>query len=413
MKIAFIVLRNNFYRFLAPIVDEALSRGHEVVCWHDYSQPRGGLKGYEFPDIDCSPRFFNGIPEFVKYSGEVGLRELVKDKSLDAVYSLFGPNYSFPEGVPNRLPKWIAVQNAIDFFLNQTPTDLVRCDKLALYSPIWCDVASQVYDKIRNIGDEFTREEKVISDKIEFVGWPELDQCKNVNTDELRQRWAIPEKQPVVVLIPFSNPSTFSPRLRKIYYQPNRWRQVGGMFAGGGLAHWKDILNDWNDGRVVDEIGRFCKKNGAFLIAKARKKTPVPDHVVKNADLILYDEEVYPATIIEVMMLAQICFHYYSLAASEAVVCGAKSFAIQTHQQWTQFSAMEQYDRSLMEFCGLDIFDCQGVSETVNLNAILHSLADWKLSDCVVNEEQRKKFIEKYFGLHDLESSGRCLALAE
>ena len=60
MKLGVVIERTNYYRLLAPVVDAALARGWEVVCFHDYAQPRTGTKGYEFPAVEVAPRFRNG-----------------------------------------------------------------------------------------------------------------------------------------------------------------------------------------------------------------------------------------------------------------------------------------------------------------------------------------------------------------
>lgn len=69
MKGAFIIERSSYYRVLAPIIDEALRRGWHVECWHDYSQPRSGTKGYQFPAVESAPTFLNGRPVFKPYVG--------------------------------------------------------------------------------------------------------------------------------------------------------------------------------------------------------------------------------------------------------------------------------------------------------------------------------------------------------
>ena len=49
LKIKKFLKKNNFYKFLASLIEEGLKRGHTIECWHDYIQPREGMKYYLFP----------------------------------------------------------------------------------------------------------------------------------------------------------------------------------------------------------------------------------------------------------------------------------------------------------------------------------------------------------------------------
>ena len=109
MKLGVVIERTNYYRLLAPVVDSALARGWEVVCLHDYSQPRTGMKGYEFPAIEAAPLFGNGVPRLVTYEGAAKLADAIDAAKVDAVVALTPPASS-TEGKRACQAKWIALQ---------------------------------------------------------------------------------------------------------------------------------------------------------------------------------------------------------------------------------------------------------------------------------------------------------------
>ena len=72
MNLVFLIERQNFYKYFSSIIEEGLKRGHTVECWHDYTQPRLGMKDYLFPRIENSPFYNSGKNNlmFVKLKNE-------------------------------------------------------------------------------------------------------------------------------------------------------------------------------------------------------------------------------------------------------------------------------------------------------------------------------------------------------
>src|SRR5205809_1900919 len=86
MRVAFLIERRNYYRQFGPIVDRALERGWQTQCWHDWSHPRTGLKGSEFPA--SPPTFRHGRPRVRTYQGAAALPGLVAEALPDVVIPL-------------------------------------------------------------------------------------------------------------------------------------------------------------------------------------------------------------------------------------------------------------------------------------------------------------------------------------
>src|SRR5437879_4046292 len=85
VRLAFLITRSPEYRVYAPVIEAALARRWDVECWHDYSQPRTGLKGYQFPSIDSVPAFQHGQPTVRPYQGRPELRTWLTERRADAV----------------------------------------------------------------------------------------------------------------------------------------------------------------------------------------------------------------------------------------------------------------------------------------------------------------------------------------
>ena len=53
MKLLFPIYRFNWYRTVAPVIDEALRRGHEVLCLHNEAEQFASNR----PDESLLPKF--------------------------------------------------------------------------------------------------------------------------------------------------------------------------------------------------------------------------------------------------------------------------------------------------------------------------------------------------------------------
>src|ERR1700758_3722556 len=107
MKVAFLILRKNYYRLLGPVVEETLLRGHEVDCWHDWSGSRRGGKGSEFPDT--APPLRSGRARVLGFQGPEDLAERWRVEPPDAVVSIDPPA---PGARADTKARWMWLQYA-------------------------------------------------------------------------------------------------------------------------------------------------------------------------------------------------------------------------------------------------------------------------------------------------------------
>src|SRR6266849_3720727 len=108
MRVGFVIERKAYYRLFGPIVERALSRGHDVECWHDWGQPRTGPKASEFPD--SVPRFRHGQPRLRTYRGSADLAVRVSADAPDVMVALARPA---EVGAASRT-RWFGLQYTLD-----------------------------------------------------------------------------------------------------------------------------------------------------------------------------------------------------------------------------------------------------------------------------------------------------------
>jgi len=322
MKLAIVVTRSPQYRQFAPIVEAALQRGCVVECWHDASQPRTGMKGYQFPSHDAAPAFRHGHAAIRDYHGAADLKTRVAGGEADAIVSIDSPEVATGAPLPPAHPLWIRLQSLFYPFMHGGPEQLSTSDRLALYSPWWLQWAAGWWQYKGLIADPaaFVRDAMTHAT---FVGLPELDVVASIDPDEVRHRWGIGPRQPVVVLLPFPQGvgwASFWPK--RIFAEPSPLKQLAYVVARRRFDYLPYIWNGWSDRNVLRTLRAFCDRAGAFLLIKSRLKTPVPPYAAALANKVVYDEGYYPGTDLEALRVASLCVSYYSNAVFESVALG-------------------------------------------------------------------------------------------
>ncbi len=398
MRIAFLILRKNYYRLLAPAVDAALARGWDVQCWHDWSHPRRGGKSYEFPD--APPAFRAGAPEIRTFQGYGDLARRWSADSPDVVICLDPPDAGVKAAARSR---WVWLQYSTDIVCFPTPQGILDADAVGAYSPYWVDKLQERYAG-GGLAAGALR-------KVTPVGVPELDATRLIDADKVRARLGLPPGQPVVLYLPFplrSNPQTFW--LRHAYTPSSRASQALRVLLAGRREHQPHVASGANDKRLVEAVRAFCDRSGAALVMKAREKDPVPAYARRLADRVIYDPSVYPATILELLRISAFCIHFYSTAAFEAAYCGVPSLCL----------APEASDMGLPDLLHDfvhngkpgGIYNWPDVAYWRPLAEAFDGLARWRVEDFPLAVESRRDYVERFLGFDDGQSSARLLDAA-
>jgi len=175
MRVAFPIHRKNYYRPLGPVIEEALRRGHQVDCWHDWSQSRRGPKGSEFPD--AVPIALSRGSKVRTFRGTADLIRQIEIDEPDVVLSLDPP----PHAAGQRIaPKWLWLQYAADILVYSTREGVLAADSVATYSPYW---ATKLTERFAGPGTTREFERRTVA-----VGMPELDILSQIDPDEVRRR---------------------------------------------------------------------------------------------------------------------------------------------------------------------------------------------------------------------------------
>ena len=408
MKISFLIERKNYYRLFVSIIDEALRQGWEVECWHDYNQPRTGIKGYEFPEVEAAPTFVHGKPQFKIYHGTAELKKWLLQNTVDVVVSLFTPLYYFGTTLTGT-PKWISLQHSVDTFVNNSPAGILSSDLVGLYSEYWLTWAI-IYFRGMGLIQSGDQIETQIAAKIVSVGFPELDQCRLIDPDEVRWQWGIPKDQPVVVFLPSSSifPGLFWPQWR---YLP--LSQLSRLWWAVRQRRFKSIeydLRGWNEINIIRAVKTFCKRNGAYLLVKSRLKEPIPNYIEALADKCLYDESYYPHTILRALSIASLCINFYSTTVTEAAYLAVPNLCIAySPRYWCNFNCEKAILKLLLNAKEGGLFQYRGVSTTMSIPEIIKTLHHKSLGDFKIGPRARKVYIEKFLGCDDRQSSKRVL----
>jgi hypothetical protein len=393
VKIAFLVQRINFYRLYGPIVDEALRQGWDVECWHDYGQAREGQKGYNFPAVESAPRFVCGAPRLRTYQGLPELRVL--QHSTDAVVSLSPRPFEATTETSRSPVTWFMLQHALSNFTGYGPAGFVNSDHVGLYSEHWTELALEFFREKHLVrpGDGTEQE---IEKKARAVGFPEMEAVSLVDPREVRRRLGIPADKPVVVMLPYSygfGPSSF--RVAHRGQQWSRWGETRSL-----------VRQLWSDLNVIKAVRAFASRNGAHLIVKSRLKRRPLFYTRAVADTHLYDESVYPATILELLRIASACVGFYSTTVHEAAYLGVPYVCLRPSDRDVRGPRPVQHvfmDRSKSSW------DFPGVSTVLEVPEAVASLPRRSLDDFNVDAQARAAYVEKFLGYDDGRSSKRVL----
>jgi len=395
MRIAVLIRRKNYYRLLGPVVEEAVARGHAVDCWHDWSGPRRGAKGSEFPD--AAPRFAQGVPQVVDHAGVTDLAERWRRDPPDAVVSIDPPDAEVRAAI--KAP-WLWLQYAADILFQQTPAGVVDADAVALYSDYWRERIEARFPEA-GLAAELER-------KASAVGAPELDAVRTIDPAEVRRRFGLPADRPIVLYLPFPLRSNLAtPWLENVHTPRTRSAQVLRMLLARRWEHWPEVRLGRNDARLVEAVRRFCDRNRALLVMKARRKDPVPRYARRRADLVLYDLAHHPPTILELLSVTSLCIHFYSTTVLEAAACGVPSLCLAPREEdlgpasWG-FGFVHNGEPG-------GIYHAPGIAYWRPLAEAFDGLPEWRLADFPVEAAARRRYVDRFLGFDDGRSAGRLL----
>jgi hypothetical protein len=168
-----------------------------------------------------------------------------------------------------------------------------------------------------------------------------------------------------------------------------------------------------NDVDVARALRTFCDRNGAFLLVKSRRKTPIPDYLRAVADKCIYDEGFYPPTIVEALSIASFCVSYYSLGILETTVLGVPHLCIafrpEDYLDPRATPAETTYFDTFFTRNPGGLFEFENVTRTMSPAEAIAALPGRTLDDFKIDPVIGREYLQKFFGDTDGRSAARAV----
>ncbi len=345
-KALFLIDRQLYYKYLAPVIDELLGRGIAVVCLHDYGDSpnrQSGIKADQFPLLSSCPQFANGSPTVRSRVKLAQIEETIREEDVDLVVSLHGPNhYEISPPMRERMV-WVQVQHGHDCFRDEA--GVAEADIFACYSSVWPlhFMSSATANTC-------------------YVGCPAMDAVE-YSRARIVEKYALPNGREIITY--FANDE---PRLTWVpHFLDRMWyRFVFNDDAWGRNLSWLYLFLSHafvTELGLVRELRAYADARNALLVIKSRAKRKLSMRIAALADFVLYDETYYPAT------------NYELMSISSLVVCIAST--AQLEAAYFDTSAVSVYPSRLAKFFCMDLDKCFPLdlpANTQTLESFIHDL---------------------------------------
>lgn len=405
-SIAFVIVRTNWYRVFSSSIDAALKRGWRVECWHAIgtSMPSRPM---DFPSIATAPFPVSKVL-FREYRSFEELSHLMSMKTVDVVINSVTPVGADADNWPKKFsrPLYICLDgNPMDSMYQPRDMEEIRqVDLFAMSTPYWVESSLRTLKEIQYV-TLTSEDESELRKKCKPVGWPSADQRRLFDPIEVRRRWGIPERQPVVVYLNWVE--YHSGPLGPIMYSAASIRDK----VAALLRHYKEwclavkALREPGIGSIMKAIRAFCDRNNAFLIVKHRHRDKVWPSEIKVADKVIVDESYYPHTIWQVMSIADLVMGYFSFAVRESVASKVPYLSLNVAglADPVIYEKQNSFFRNLMVEKGF--FNFPGVSRIMNDSKIMSDLPHMLLSDFHMDPKGFEEYYAKYLAVPGVANS--------
>lgn len=402
----FVVHRSNYYKFLGPLIREAMTRRLPVEIWI-----HNDAKGKEYLDASVKPALLEEA-DSKEFDSLEALSAALAKIDAKAIFSLHTRD---KYKLPPTGPVFITLQHGIDTFIEADLQSLCNTDYLCLYSEFWLDWGAKYFQAISGVDEKVAYAE--LAEKAICAGFPQLDILREIDPSAVRIKYGIPADASVVLYLPITlaNISGSWPRffqeddLRKrikAFLQAVR-RDSNFLFE---YLWW--LLLGWNDRKLTEAVNAFAHNNNAVLIGKARKKDPLRRWLKELADLTVYDESDYPSTTLELLSIADVCIHFYSFAALESAYCGVFGINVDRPSPSADVGELPPaFHRLWRKSDEGTAFNFPGVNSWMTIPDVILGLPKARIEHFRMDDETRQLFIETYLGAGDGKTSQRVLDL--
>ena len=409
IRTGFYIPRLNYLKIFCPVIEEFLSRDARVTLFLDQRESLVDGKSHLRPDMEKVPAFGDRV-ERIPFRSVSGLAGMARDRDVQAMvfldFDAIGER--FREEMLRLSHPVVIAQLQHAFELVYLGRDLGFSDVVYTFSPSWSGWW-KAYVRRNRLVPEREQEAlfKAIDEKAVPVGFPEADQLKDIISAEVYEKYRIPRGKRVLLYLPYC----WTRRFSLCSHASNR---VPGSMLGpmrrvccrvSGLL--PEFFCGMLDRHVVDAVREFCNANDAVFIVKAREKTVIPRYLETMADRVIFDESYYPFTTLELLLISDLCLHFYSSTVLEAVAAGTPSICI--FPGTAQFRGLYG-DRFFMpDFSPRpgSFYNFEGVNYHVAQDRFTACFPGQAFSDYPLDEKSAGKFMNRFAGPGDLNSCTR------
>ncbi len=414
MKIGFLLLRDTFLKTMGCLIEASIYRGHQALLLYP-EDPIQGKKGYQRVTRDklsaFTQRGVEAAPFLLKDLGKI------KEKfQLDVLVTHEGYYMlnSYLAEIQEARKNGVKVISLAHFYENamRLPESLNYFDKTYYLSQFAVDTHFQLYSN-----GSVSAMEKMYGGRYEAIGSPMFDQLKNIDQNDSRDEFGIPQgKRVVLFFAPAISPET---RWRfRVWGQGSKIKRIQRAIKGGKWNDLPDAIFVPTLEEIIDAVRGFCERNNAILIIKSRGKQRDGEYFKEKADLYLSGEEdtYYPVfTSYKLLAIADLCIGVMSMSALEAVAMQVPVWNIYVPSAELDYPANplyprhKQYHQALMTRDQEGPFNYSGCITNVDPRDIIKWFREKTLEDAVVDTQAAATYVEKYLGITDMPSSERIL----
>lgn len=416
MRILFHIHRHNYFRILAPIIEECLRRGHEALCLYSAEKSADSLKGCSLITPDSFSCFSadSGRLLVESYNNKDSFHALLKENARSGpLCGIAALPYEGQRILDAAGGTFVYVQYTVEIvgpLLSSESADLFTPKLWMAQSAYWKEYLRAAF---REGALSANRDiDAFIEATFCEVGAPQFDVLNSLSVEPVRRQFNIPDGKRIVLLGGFpyeSNPKTTWSLAFTSHSSLHRLARAV-RYMNPKLFKRPKVT----DREFCRNLKAFCDANNAVLIVKARRKDSVPSYLQSLSHRVVYDDELGTAAILELMIAADLAISFTSCIVFEAVRCGVPHLCVDLLCDSELLEAIPLL-RHVWGVGGEETFhDFSGATKRLEAAEAIEYLKRVKLAEQDwFHKSRQAEYVRKHLGTSDCMSGARVLDVLE